>query len=226
MPFIMQDELMLTSDGSHTILSAHFGVSYHSRFGAVQESRHIFIDAALRFKAAQKHDLSILEMGFGTGLNALLTLKESRQRGLRVDYSTVEAYPIPMEQAAQLNFVEVLGEPSLESPFLQMHQCPWGEKVLLEKDFSFSKWKCRFEDFEPGDRYDMVYFDAFAPNAQPELWDMPVLGKMYDALLPGGVLTTYCAKGSVKRTLKALGFTVESMEGPPGKREMTRAHKP
>jgi tRNA U34 5-methylaminomethyl-2-thiouridine-forming methyltransferase MnmC len=221
----MQDELLLTSDGSHTILSARYGVSYHSRFGAVQESRHIFIDAALHYKALAQSSLSILEMGLGTGLNALLTLQESRRKGLQIRYTGVEAYPVQPEQYRQLNFIEMLQTPELEAPFRLIHEGPWGEPVELDEHFSFTKWKCLFEEFEPEPVYDIVYFDAFAPNAQPELWEIPVLEKMYRALLPGGVLTTYCAKGSVKRNLKSLGFVVESLEGPPGKREMTRAIK-
>jgi len=222
----MQDELLLTSDGSHTIRSGHFGVSFHSRFGAIQESRHIFIDAALRYKAAQQSRLAILEMGFGTGLNALLTLSESIRRSFRIDYAAVEAYPLSPDLAGRLNYLEILREPALEGAFREMHQCPWNTPVELSPDFCFTKWKTSFEEFRPAEQFDIVYFDAFAPDVQPELWETPVLGKMYDALLPGGVLTTYCAKGSVKRNLRSLGFIVESMEGPPGKREITRAFKP
>lgn len=221
----MQDELLLTSDGSHTILSSRYGVSYHSRFGAVQESLHIFIESALRYKAMQQNQLSVLEMGFGTGLNALLTLREARRRGLQLDYSTVEAYPISAEQARQLNFIDVLNVPELKEPFLHMHDAPWGEMVPLMDGFTFTKWNCLFEEFQREELFDVIYFDAFAPNTQPELWEIPLLEKMYQALRPGGVLTTYSAKGSVKRNLKAIGFTLESLEGPPGKREMTRAHK-
>ncbi|MBK6904582.1 MAG: tRNA (5-methylaminomethyl-2-thiouridine)(34)-methyltransferase MnmD [Saprospirales bacterium] len=221
----MEDELIVTSDGSHTVLSAQFGESYHSRFGAVQESRHIFIDAALKFKALQQTRIKVLEMGFGTGLNALLTLLESRRKGLEVDYSSVEAYPISPEQARSLNFIDILQEPWLGAPFSEMHTGPWGQAFSLDEHFVFTKWRSLFEEFAPPSQYDVIYFDAFAPAAQPELWELPLLGKMYDALLPGGVLTTYCAKGSVKRNLKSLGFTLESLEGPPGKREMTRATK-
>lgn len=221
----MEDELIVTSDGSHTVLSGQFGESYHSRFGAIQESRHIFIDAGLKFRALQKTRLHVLEMGFGTGLNALLTLLECKRKGLEVDYSTVEAYPISPAQARGLNFVAILNEPWLEQPFLQMHTGVWGQAFPLGENFIFTKWRSLFEEFEPPCQYDVIYFDAFAPAAQPELWELPLLGKMYEALLPGGVLTTYCAKGNVKRNLKSLGFALESLEGPPGKREMTRATK-
>ena len=174
----------------------------------------------------QQSRLAILEMGFGTGLNALLTFQEGQKKQLVIDYSAVEGYPITLDQAGQLNFVGILQDPGLENPFLEMHRCNWSEAVQLSENFRLIKWNTLFEDFEPPGKFDIVYFDAFAPNAQPELWEMPLLEKMYEALHPGGVLTTYCAKGSVKRNLKALGFTVESLEGPPGKREMTRAVKP
>lgn len=221
----MQDELFVTSDGSHTILSSRYGESYHSRFGAIQESRHVFIESAFRFKSIQQKQLSVLEMGFGTGLNALLTMEEAWRNNVRVDYCTVEAYPISSEQARQLNFIEVLNLPALKEAFLQMHDAPWGVSIPVLENFTFSKWNVLFEEFDTESKFDVIYFDAFAPNTQPELWEVPLLEKMFRMLHPGGILTTYSAKGSVKRNLKAIGFTLESLEGPPGKREMTRAHK-
>lgn len=221
----MQDEIMLTSDGSHTILSSRYGVTYHSRFGAIQESMHVFIQAGLRYKAAQSSRLAVLEMGFGAGLNALLTLAESQRKQIDIDFVTVEAFPLPVEQAAQLNFTSVLETPELEDPFQLMHRMEWGLRTEIAPGFHFTKWKTTFEEYPPERLFDVIYFDAFAPGAQPELWELPLLGKMYEALAPGGVLTTYCAKGSVKRNLRALGFSLESLEGPPGKREMTRAIK-
>lgn len=217
---------MLTSDGSHTIHSSRFGVTYHSRFGAIQESMHVFIQAGLRYKAAQNPRLAVLEMGFGAGLNALLTLLEALRKNLDIDYTTVEAFPISTEQSAQLNFTRALNAPELEESFQSMHRMDWGLRTALAPGFHFTKWKQTFEAYQAERTFDVIYFDAFAPGAQPELWEIPLLEKMYKALNPGGALTTYCAKGSVKRDLKALGFIVESLEGPPGKREMTRAHKP
>lgn len=222
----MQDEIMLTSDGSHTILSSRYGVAYHSRFGAIQESMHVFIQAGLRYKAALSPRIAVLEMGFGAGLNALLTLVESQRKNLEIDYSTVEAFPISLEQAGQLNFTSVLEMPELEAAFQSMHQMDWGLRTSLSQGFHFTKWRETFEAYQPQRLFDVIYFDAFAPGTQPELWELPLLEKMYKALAPGGVLTTYCAKGSVKRNLRTLGFSLESLEGPPGKREMTRAHKP
>lgn len=218
---------MLTSDGSHTVLSDRFGVSYHSRFGAIQESMHVFIEAGFHFRAAGLPPaLSVLEMGFGTGLNALLTLLEAQRKEIEVYYATVEAFPLSIEQARELNFTQVMGKPELLGPFQAMHEMEWGETSEISPGFHFTKWHTTFEAYQPERLFDVIYFDAFAPGSQPELWELPLLGKMYEALNPGGVLTTYCAKGSVKRNFKALGFTVESPAGPPGKREMTRAIKP
>jgi tRNA U34 5-methylaminomethyl-2-thiouridine-forming methyltransferase MnmC len=186
---------------------------------------HVFIQAGLQFKAAQSSHLSVLEMGFGTGLNALLTLIESQRKHLDIDYATVEAFPLDTQQAALLNFTSVLETPDLEEPFQRMHQMDWGFRTALTPGFHFTKWKTTFEAYQPERLFDVIYFDAFAPGAQPELWELPLLEKMYTALAPGGVLTTYCAKGSVKRNLKSLGFSLEALEGPPGKREMTRAIK-
>jgi tRNA U34 5-methylaminomethyl-2-thiouridine-forming methyltransferase MnmC len=221
----MQDEIMLTSDGSHTILSSRYGVTYHSRFGAIQESMHVFIQAGLRYKAAQSSSLAVLEMGFGTGLNALLTLIESQRKHIDIDYATVEAFPLDAQQAALLNFTSVLEMPELEETFQRMHRMDWGLRSELIPGFHFTKWKTTFEAYQPERLFDVIYFDAFAPGAQPELWELPLLEKMYISLAPGGILTTYCAKGSVKRNLKSLGFSLEALEGPPGKREMTRAIK-
>ncbi|MFZ2900056.1 MAG: tRNA (5-methylaminomethyl-2-thiouridine)(34)-methyltransferase MnmD [Saprospiraceae bacterium] len=221
----MPDEIILTSDGSHTILSSRYGVTYHSRFGAIQESMHVFIQAGLHYKAAQSSRLSVLEMGFGTGLNALLTLIEAQRKHIDIDYATVEAFPLDIQQAAQLNFTTVLEMPELEETFQRMHRMDWGLRTALAPGFHFTKWKTAFEQYQPERPFDIIYFDAFAPGAQPELWELPLLEKMYTALAPGGVLTTYCAKGSVKRNLKSLGFSLEALEGPPGKREMTRAIK-
>lgn len=221
------NELFETSDGSHSLHSKKYGVSYHSKYGAVQETQHVFIDAALRPKLAeQTSQLEILELGFGTGLNALMTLLEASRKKHRIRYTTVEAFPIPLEMAAQLNYVDLLQAPQFAEAFRKMHELPSAEWTALTDYFDFCKLLVPFQElaFEP--TFDIIYFDAFAPNAQPELWEAPLLSAMYAATKPGGLLTTYCAKGAVKRTLRAVGFEVETLPGPPGKREMTRAWKP
>ena len=214
-----------TADGSHSIFSATYGVSYHSRYGAVQESQHVFIDAALRYKAVRRKSLDILEIGFGSGLNAFMTLLEAKRRHLLLRYTAIEAYPITLAEAERLNFHEALGVPDARAEFLALHRLPWGQPQALDETFVFCKLLQRIEDSAFEAAFDIIYFDAFAPNAQPELWEAPVMARMFEALRPEGVLVTYCAKGAVKRTLRQVGFEVESLPGPPRKREMTRALK-
>lgn len=219
-------EVFETADGSHSIFSAQYGVSYHSKYGAIQETQHVFINAGLRLKAIVQSDIRILDIGFGTGLNALMTALEAQKRNLSIDYTAVEAFPVSAAIAAGLNYPEVLpDEPDAAELLEALHAAPWGGRVAITPDFMLEKLHCTFQELALPAVYDLVYFDAFAPTAQPELWTEEVLGIMYRALKPDGVLTTYCAKGEVKRTLKRLGFKVERLPGPPGKREMTRAVK-
>lgn len=217
--------LFETEDGSHSLFSEEFNVSYHSKFGAIQETKHVFIEAGLRYKAVLGKELRILDIGFGTGLNAFMTLLEAEKRGLSVDYTGVEAFPISKELSDKLNYPELTGHPEKEEIFRQLHSDNWGETVQYTETFKATKVKKKFQELDFKERFDIVYFDAFAPGSQPELWEAPVLQIMHDALVKGGVLVTYCAKGDVKRTLKAIGFEVEKLTGPPGKREMTRATK-
>ena len=217
--------LFETEDGSHSLFSEEFNVSYHSKFGAIQETKHVFIEAGLRYKAVLGKELCVLDIGFGTGLNAFMTLLEAEKRGLSVDYTGVEAFPISKEISDKLNYPELTGNPDKEDIFRRLHADNWGETVQYTETFKGTKLKKKFEDLDFKERFDIVYFDAFAPGSQPELWEEPVLKIMHEALVEGGILVTYCAKGDVKRTLKAIGFEVEKLTGPPGKREMTRATK-
>lgn len=219
------DEIFETQDGSHSILSNKYGVSYHSKYGAIRESRHVFIETGLYHKALQQKNLAVLELGFGTGLNALLTFQEALQHQWTVYYEAVEAYPIEAAQASQLNYPSLLKEDRLQSVFDTMHQSNWEEKQLLSTYFTFRKTRKTFQTIDYQQEFDIIYFDAFAPNAQPELWELPMIQKLYQALREEGVLVTYCAKGSVKRAFKEVGFLVEALPGPPGKREMTRCTK-
>lgn len=218
-------KIIPTGDGSPTLQSEQFEVTYHSIHGAIQESQVVFIDAALDHLAAQKTDLSILEMGFGSGLNALMTYLEAEKRQLNIQYTTLEAYPIILELATQLDYANRLQAPESHQVLLDMHALGHDEWKQFSPHFQFKKLLQRLEDFEATAAFDIVFYDAFAPAAQPELWEPECLGKLYQALRPGGVLTTYCAKGAFKRALKALGFEVEALPGPIGKREMTRAKK-
>ncbi len=221
------NRIFQTQDGSHSIVSGRFGASYHSRYGAVQESRHVFIQAGLYPLMLVKDELDILEIGFGSGLNALLSMWESIRRQFPVRYTAMEAFPVSQAEVQQLNFHEWLADfTTAKSAFLAMHEAPWDTWSDLYPTFRFKKVLEKFEELDAPQCFDLIYFDPFSPETQPELWTGEVLARMYAALRPGGVLVTYCAKGVVKRRLKALGFTVEALKGPPGKREMTRASKP
>lgn len=218
--------LFITDDGSHSVLSDAFGVSYHSKHGAIQETQHVFIEAGLKY-AVEKglKDISILEIGFGTGLNAFMTFLEAERLGIKIDYTTVEAYPLSMSSIFQLNYVEKLEAEAHRSAFETMHTASYSEKHPLSKNVYFTKILTDFKHIHFKNTFDIIYFDAFAPEAQPELWETEMMQKMYDALKINGILITYCAKGVVKRVMKSVGFSIEKLAGPPGKREMTRAYK-
>jgi len=216
------NQLIITSDGSHSLFSQKHGVSYHSKYGAIQETQHVFINAGFQHKLPTT-SLSILGIGFGTGLNAFMTFLESKKHNIDIQYIGVEAYPLSLETITEFNFSEILKEE--ESVFQKMHALDWETPLTLSDHFQLTKMKMMIEDIDFENQFDLIYFDAFGPGSQPKLWEEPILQKMYDALKMDGVLTTYCAKGSVKRGLKKVGFTIEALPGPPGKREMTRAIK-
>jgi tRNA U34 5-methylaminomethyl-2-thiouridine-forming methyltransferase MnmC len=218
-------EFQESSDGSHTLFSKEFGYTYHSIHGAVQESQHIFIESALRFKAVVMSKINVLDIGFGTGLNAYLTYLEALKRNLTIQYTTYEAYPITVQTAESLNYVACLKSEEHQAMFMKLHESAWNINSKLHKQFSLEKKMSKAEFLEEKNKYDIIYFDAFAPDVQPELWDADAMQKMYDALKKDGILVTYCAKGQVRRNMKAAGFTIEKIAGPPGKREMTRATK-
>ena len=226
-------EFQITEDGSHTLFSEMAGQTYHSSHGAVQESRHIFIDAAL---AKAQNDmgnarLSVLEIGFGTGLNALLTAQWACDNGVKIEYTSIELYPLAEVVYRELNYGRLLGDEEL---FLRLHEADWdagfvqvGENFAIRKCKSdIVEWLCNEECGMRNDElYDVVYFDAFSPDAQPELWSEEVFRNVYGLMKKGGVLTTYCAKGDVRRAMLAAGFKVEKLQGPPGKRHILRAEK-
>jgi len=216
-------KIITTADGSHSMRSQKFGEAYHSVHGAIQEAQTVFIEAALHQKA-HLDEVAILEIGFGTGLNAFMTFLAAHQLNIDVNYLGVEAYPIDVATAEQLNYHQQLNAQADQATFLKMHQNA-NEPLYLSEDFTFCKRTCLFQELDFDDAFDLIYFDAFAPSAQAELWKQPFLEKMYQALRPEGILTTYCAQGAFKRALKAVGFVVEPLPGPKGKREMTRAIK-
>lgn len=220
----MERKIVLTDDGSSSIFLPEWEEHYHSSHGAIQEAYHVFIRNGLDlFKGRTK--ISILEIGFGTGLNAFITFLESKKWRIEVDYVGIEAFPLNPDEVQGLNFVEQLEVPSEKHVFLSMHENPWETKNRSEETFFLTKRKQLFQDLIDKDAYDLIYFDAFGARVQPELWTELIFKKMYEALVSGGVLVTYAAKGSVRRAMLAVGFQVEKLPGPPGKREMLRAKK-
>ena len=221
-----------TQDGSRSLFSERFGVSYHSKYGAWQETQHIFIDAGLRYQSIDKNTISVLDIGFGTGLNCIASLFFAFQQNISLEYVGLEAFPVPVKTIIALDYPNLLSwDEEKTRLFDQMHALSWDDEahmLLTSKEsstLSITKRKQRFEEFNDVEGYDVIYYDAFSPEAQPELWTIEMFERMYKALKPGGALVTYCAKGQVKRDMKAVGFTIERLKGPPGKREMTRAMK-
>lgn len=224
----MSNNLLISEDGSHTLMSKNFEVTYHSKYGAINESMTVFINAGYHYEPLKDIDtLSIFEMGFGTGLNPLLTLKEAETDKRKVIYTGIEAYPISIAEAKSLNYVDVIN--GLDTTILlKMHGQSNEQNIKdlqLSEYFTFNKIIVSLENHIFDTKYDIIYFDAFAPTTQPHLWEEPILKKLYDATANGGILVTYCAKGIFKRALKSVGYTLESLPGPKGKREMTRAIK-
>ena len=219
----MKREIIQTLDGSTTIHIAEWDECYHSKHGAIQEAQHVFIKNGLSL--FPDRNVSILEIGFGTGLNAFITFLESKKRNQSIDYVGVEAYPISADEILSMNYVEELNALEQSSIFDTMHQSNWQEKIILDYDFTLTKRKQFFEEIDDENKFDLIYFDAFGYRVQPELWSTAIFEKMYKALKPNGVLVTYAARGVVKRSMIEVGFTVEKLAGPPGKREMFRATK-
>ena len=219
----MLREIITTADGSKTIQLKDWNEQYHSKHGAIQEAYHVFIRHGLNL--FQNQAIKVLEIGFGTGLNALITLLESSKLDLTITYRGVEAYPVSAEELSQLNYVSELRAEDFQEQFQKMHQSSWEENILISDRFTLYKELIDFREINAQNCYDLVYFDAFGARVQPELWTEEVFTIMYKALNKGGVLVTYAAKGSVRRAMQKVGFEVERLPGPPGKREMLRATK-
>jgi len=223
----MERHIQLTADGSHTMSLAGTKVTYHSTHGAIQESMHIFITAGLQPLLHRHMPLYIFEMGFGTGLNALLTMQEAIARQQPVHYETVELYPLSAQEVQALNYnflLKTCGGYGLET----LHGAAWEQVAALHPQFSLLKKQQSLTDYLAASAtlFHLVYFDAFAPEVQPELWTPAVFTQLAERMHPGALLLTYCSKGVVKRAMQAAGLVVEKLAGPPGKREIIRAHKP
>ena len=219
----MKREILITQDGSTTIHLPDWNENYHSKHGAIQEAKHVFIKNGLSL--FENRNVSILEIGFGTGLNAFITFLEAKKLNQKIDYYGVEAYPVIAEEVLQMNYVAALNAENNEAVFKKMHESDWEKKIILDDHFCLTKRKQFFNEIVDENKYDLIYFDAFGYRVQPELWSTEIFQKMYNSLKSNSYLVTYAARGVVKRSLTEVGFTVEKLEGPPGKREMFRAFK-
>lgn len=219
----MKREILQTLDGSTTIHLTDWNESYHSKHGAIQEAHHVFIKNGLSL--FQGKSISILEIGFGTALNTFITFLESQNASQTIDYVGVEAYPISAEEVLQMNYISELDAEKQRIIFEIMHESNWEEKIAIAPNFNLTKRKQFFHEISDENQFDLIYFDAFGYRVQPELWSTEIFKKMYKALKANGVLVTYAARGVVKRSMIEVGFSVEKLAGPPGKREMFRATK-
>jgi tRNA U34 5-methylaminomethyl-2-thiouridine-forming methyltransferase MnmC len=215
-------EIRLTADGSKTLYLQSLDETYHSSHGAIQEALHVFIEQGLSYVASQTTSITIFEMGFGTGLNALLTAQWAEKHQRKIAYIGIELHPIPEDLWRQMEYVQVESEVSIYS---KMMSSEWGEFQEISPFFQLKKIDQTIYQLDLEEKVDLIYFDAFGPKVQTEMWDLPILTKMHDILNLGGVFVTYCAQGQMKRNLRSMGFTLEALPGPPGKREMTRATK-
>lgn len=220
----MKRIVQLTKDGSHTIAIPERQITYHSIFGAIQESKHVFIEAGLAYQLAQNSNrpLRLLECGFGTGLNALLSWQYANNHAVALVYDAVEPFPLLADEYGVLNYEQELGTSTILS---RMHQTAHGESVALDDYFTLTRFFIPLHQLQPPAPYDLIYFDAFAPDAQPELWTIEQFSQLYEWLNPGGILVTYCSKSIIRKNMQAAGFSITKIPGPPGKREMVRAIK-
>lgn len=220
----MKHEIIITQDGSSSIYIPELDETYHSKFGAIQEAKHVFIKNGLDL-FEDNSEISILEIGFGTGLNAIITLLEAEKRNLKINYVGVEAYPIGLEEIAQLNYVAQLESPERKVDFEKMHASNWEEEIVIHPNFTLTKRKRLFADISDENTFDLIYFDAFGFTVQPELWNEEIFEIMYKSLKNRGILTTYACRTSIKKAMQHVGFQTLKLPGAPGKREMLRALK-
>lgn len=218
-------EIITTEDGSNTLYSPSFNEIYHSRFGAIAESRHVFITNGL--KPALASNIKVFEVGLGTGLNALLSWDFAKKQHINIHYHSIELFPLTPNCALQLNYATQLEDTvNAKDVFQAIHNCIWGKTHYLDDLFSFLKEEKDLQAIQlKNDFYDVVFFDAFAPEVQAEMWSLDVFEKLFKALKPNGILVTYCSKGAVRRVMLQAGFDVIKVPGPKGKREILQAWK-
>jgi tRNA U34 5-methylaminomethyl-2-thiouridine-forming methyltransferase MnmC len=219
----LKREIIVTSDGSTSIHLPDWEESYHSKHGAIQEAKHVFIKNGLSLFKGQS--VSILEIGFGTGLNAFITFLESQLLNQMVDYVGVEGFPISSQEVLQMNYVNQLNATDFKAVFELFHLCKWEENVTISNHFRLTKRNQLFNEIDDINQFDLIYFDAFGFRVQPELWSVEIFTRMYTSLKSGGILVTYACRGPIKRAMIEAGFQIEKLTGPPGKREMLRGRK-
>lgn len=219
----MRKEIILTRDGSSSIFLPELNETYHSTFGAIQEAKHVFIKNGL--SVLNDKSVSILEIGFGTGLNAFITFLEAKKSNQTINYVGVEAFPVELDIIENLNYVSELEAIEYQAIFNEMHQSAWEVENEITSNFNLTKRKQKFENISDLSKYNLIYFDAFGFDVQPELWSEEIFQKMYNALLPEGILVTYACRTIIKNAMKTAGFTVKKLQGAPGKREMLFAKK-
>ncbi len=220
----MKRIIIQTGDGSSSIYLPDWDEHYHSKHGAIKEAYHVFIKNGLDL-FNDGSIINILEIGFGTGLNCFITFLEAQKRNLQIDYDGVEAFPLKEDEISQLNYVKELNAVDHKVIFNKIHMIAWDKQIEVNPKFKLKKRKHFFKSINDIDSFDLIYFDAFGAQVQPELWTEDIFKKMYDSLKNKGILVTYSAKGSVRRAMQSVGFVVERLSGPPGKREMLRARK-
>lgn len=218
----MKREIIQTKDGSTSIHLPEWNESYHSTNGAIQEANHVFIKNGLSLFEGKP--VSILEIGFGTGLNTLITYNESLKNNQHINYVGVEAYPVILEEALQMNYPSEIN-PDLNDIYKLLHTSDWDNEIKLDANFAFQKRKQFFEAIDDVEKFDLIYFDAFGFATQPELWSEAIFQSMYKALKPKGILVTYACRSIIKNNMINAGFSIEKLPGAPGKREMLRATK-
>ncbi|MFC2137450.1 tRNA (5-methylaminomethyl-2-thiouridine)(34)-methyltransferase MnmD [Bacteroidota bacterium] len=217
----MKVEIIKTADQSHTLFVPELKEHYHSTYGAIQESLHVYINAGMNYK--QRSKISIFELGFGTGLNAYLSYLNAIEKNTETTYYAIDNFPLEISYISQLNYPELIGQKY--KVYNNLHNCKWNEWNNISTFFKLKKIQADIKDFICNFNYDVVYFDAFGPDIQPDLWEEKIFKKIIDSLNPQGIITTYSAKGIVKRILKKLGMKIETIQGPEGKRQMIRAIK-
>lgn len=222
---MLERVIITTEEGTHTIKIPEWNECYHSHHGILQEANHVFISNGLN--KIHSKEISILEMGFGTGLNAFLTLNKALEKNIKINYYTIEKYPVSIEELKKLQYWKLTDEEEAEKKFFLLHEAEWEKEIVIENNFKLIKYNLDFFELKniPIQNIDLVYYDAFGARVQPEFWDEPMFRQIYNCMSYSALLTTYSSKGSARRAMESVGFKVEKLQGPKGKREMVNAWK-